>query len=141
MSYYARKTFDDFGKFLNENVLGPLNTTVDLIAEHFPTVGKIRDRVKGSVGNIVGSVTSAFGNVFSDIKSKSSGDSGIFGGGRAGGDMNALAQAVWEYATRTLTSGGGGTNALTLPQFLALKELKKANGKRNRVGKERKPKG
>ena len=86
MSYYARKTFDDFGKFLNENVLGPLNTTVDLIAEHFPTVGKIRDRVKGSVGNIVGSVTSAFGNVFSDIKSKSSGDSGLFGGGRAGGD-------------------------------------------------------
>ena len=86
MSYYARKTFDDFGKFLNENILQPLNTTVDLIAEHFPTVGKIRDRVKGSVGNIVGSVTSAFGNVFSDIKSKSSGDSGIFGGGRAGGD-------------------------------------------------------
>lgn len=39
-----------------------------------------------------------------------------------GVDMNALAQAVWEYATRTLTSGGGGsTNALTLPQFLALK--------------------
>ena len=86
MSYYARKTFNDFGKFLNENVLGPLNATVDLIAEHFPTVGKIRDRVKGSVGNIVGSVTSAFGNVFSDIKSKSSGDSGLFGGGRAGGD-------------------------------------------------------
>ena len=86
MTYYARKTFNDFGKFLNENVLGPLNATVDLIAEHFPTVGKIRDRVKGSVGNIVGSVTSAFGNVFSDIKSKSSGDSGLFGGGRAGGD-------------------------------------------------------
>ena len=25
-----------------------------------------------------------------------------------GVDMNALAQAVWEYATRTLTSGGSG---------------------------------
>ena len=86
MSYYARKTFDDFGKVLNDTVLEPLNATIDLIAERFPTVGKIRDRVKGSVGNIVGSVTSAFGNVFSDIKSKSSGDSGIFGGGRAGGD-------------------------------------------------------
>ena len=86
MSYYARKTFDDFGKFLNENVLGPLNATVDLIAEHFPTVGKIRDKVKGTVGNIAGSVTGAFKNVFSDIKSKSSGDSGLFGGGRAGGD-------------------------------------------------------
>lgn len=86
MSFYARKTFDDFGKVLNDTVLEPLNATIDLIAEHFPTVGKIRDRVKGSVGNIVGSVTSAFGNVFSDIKSKSSGDSGIFGGGRAGGD-------------------------------------------------------
>ena len=86
MSYYARKTFNDFGTFLNENILAPLNATVDLIAEHFPTVGKIRDRVKGTVGNIVGSVTGAFGNVFSDIKSKSGGDSGLFGGGRAGGD-------------------------------------------------------
>ena len=86
MSFYARKTFDDFGKVLNDTVLEPLNATIDLIAERFPTVGKIRDRVKGSVGNIVGSVTSAFGNVFSDIKSKSSGDSGLFGGGRAGGD-------------------------------------------------------
>lgn len=37
-----------------------------------------------------------------------------------GVDIDALAQAVWEYATRTLTSGGS-TNALTLPQFLALK--------------------
>jgi hypothetical protein len=86
MSFYARKTFDDFGKVLNDTVLEPLNATIDLIAERFPTVGKIRDKVKGSVGNIVGSVTSAFGNVFSDIKSKSSGDSGLFGGGRAGGD-------------------------------------------------------
>lgn len=86
MTYYARKTFNDFGKFLNENVLGPLNATVDLIAEHFPTVGKIRDKVKGTASNIASSVTGAFKNVFSDIKSKSSGDSGLFGGGRAGGD-------------------------------------------------------
>lgn len=86
MSFYARKTFDDFGKVLNDTVLEPLNATIDLIAERFPTVGKIRDRVKGSVGNIVGSVTGAFKNVYSDIKSKSSGDSGLFGGGRAGGD-------------------------------------------------------
>ena len=86
MSYYARKTFNDFGKFLNENVLAPLNATVDLIAEHFPTVGKIRDKVRGTVGNIASSVTGAFRTVFSDIKSKSGGDSGLFGGARAGGD-------------------------------------------------------
>ena len=86
MSFYARKTFNDFGTFLNQNILEPLNATVDLIAEHFPTVGKIRDKVRGTVGNIAGSVTGAFKNVFSDIKSKSGGDSGIFGGGRAGGD-------------------------------------------------------
>lgn len=86
MSFYARKTFNDFGTFLNQNILEPLNATVDLIAEHFPTVGKIRDKVRGTVGNIAGSVTGAFKNVFSDIKSKSGGDSGLFGGGRAGGD-------------------------------------------------------
>ena len=38
-----------------------------------------------------------------------------------GVDMKALSQAVWEYTTRTLTSGGGSSNTLTLPQFLALK--------------------
>lgn len=38
-----------------------------------------------------------------------------------GVDMTALSQAVWEYTTRTLTSGGGSSNTLTLPQFLALK--------------------
>jgi hypothetical protein len=86
MSFYARKTFDDFGKVLNDTVLEPLNATIDLIAERFPTVGKIRDKVRGTVGNIASSVTGAFKNVYSDIKSKSSGDSGLFGGGRAGGD-------------------------------------------------------
>lgn len=86
MSFYARKTFNDFGTFLNQNILEPLNATVDLIAEHFPTVGKIRDKVRGTASNIASSVTGAFKNVFSDIKSKSGGDSGLFGGGRAGGD-------------------------------------------------------
>ena len=86
MSFYARKTFDDFGKVLNDTVLEPLNATIDLIAERFPTVGKIRDKVRGTVGNIASSVTGAFKNVYSDIKSKSSGDSGLFGGGRAAGD-------------------------------------------------------
>ena len=86
MSFYARKTFNDFGTFLNQNILEPLNVTVDLITEHFPTVGKIRDKVRGTASNIAGSVTGAFKNVFSDIKSKSGGDSGLFGGGRAGGD-------------------------------------------------------
>lgn len=43
-----------------------------------------------------------------------------------GVDMNALAQAVWEYATRTLTSGGGSDpwsdpRALTVAKFLGLK--------------------
>ena len=43
-----------------------------------------------------------------------------------GVDMNALAQAVWEYTTRTLTSGGGSDpwtdpRALTVAKFLGLK--------------------
>lgn len=47
-----------------------------------------------------------------------------------GVDLNLLAQAVWEYATRTLTSGGGGITvddimtdprALTVAKFLGLK--------------------
>lgn len=47
-----------------------------------------------------------------------------------GVDIEALAQAVWEYTTRTLTAGGGGSDvddiwtdsrALTVAKFLGLK--------------------
>jgi hypothetical protein len=37
-----------------------------------------------------------------------------------GVDYDALAQAVWTYVSRTLTSGSN--DCLTLPQFLALKD-------------------
>jgi hypothetical protein len=37
-----------------------------------------------------------------------------------GVDYDTLAQAVWTYVSRTLTSGSN--DCLTLPQFLALKD-------------------
>ena len=39
-----------------------------------------------------------------------------------GVDLNLLAEAVWDHATRTLTTGGTG-GGMTVSQFLALKSL------------------
>ena len=102
--------FEGTGSVVTMSGTSDLKGLLSMQGEWIPFTELSPENLARSVWEAIASEYNDAGTMGNKLNTASSG----------GVDMNTLAQAVWEYATRTLTSGGS-TNALTLPQFLALK--------------------
>ncbi len=104
-------------------------------SQTFDVTGNITGNLSGSVGsvagNVSGSVASVVGNVGGNVAGSVASVSGNVGGNVVGSvasvtapvsvataSMTGIAGTVWNYGTRTLTSGGSGISAYDVWNFV-----------------------